>query len=63
MNASVSEGMFMLVDKRWFRTDVTDVLGSVIDCYVGKPLHDGHGGLVDVQTERSLLVKRWKMMR
>lgn len=43
---------FMLVNKRFLWTNVTDVLGSVRDCYVGKPLDDVHIELLNVPAEK-----------
>lgn len=34
------------VHKEWLRKCVTDVLGSVPDCYVRSMLHDRHGSLL-----------------
>ena len=32
---------FISVDERWFRTYVTDAVGSVTDCYIAEVLNDG----------------------
>lgn len=51
MDTTISEETFILIDERWLRTNMTDALGLVHDCYVRQVLDDGHIQLLGVPTK------------
>lgn len=42
----------MAVEERWFRTNMEEALGFVIDCYVEQFLNDGHADLLEESAEK-----------
>lgn len=49
---------FLSVEERFFRTFVTEPLGSVNDCYEGQVIGDGHSDLLGAPTDRYAIMKR-----
>lgn len=43
---------FISVDERWFRTYVTDAVGSVTDCYIAEVLNDGQIDILGAPTKK-----------
>lgn len=43
--------VFILVDERWFRTHLMDLIGFLNGCYFGQVLDDGHTQLLRVPTK------------